>query len=80
MYCKTHRQYSLYSSIRPGRSTGSPKVVDLVQLRYSGDIEDKLHHTDEEWSKLPHRIDTTINLLQKAPTLYSSQLLILKSK
>ena len=52
--------YSFYSSIRSGRSTGAPKVVDLVQLRYRDDIEYKLRHTDEEWSKLSHCIDTTI--------------------
>ena len=72
--------YSFYSSIRSGRSTGAPKVVDLVQLRYRDDIEYKLRHTDEEWSKLSHYIDTTIIFLRMAPTLYSSQLPILKSK
>ena len=65
---------------KPGRSTGAPKVVDLVQLRYPDVIEYKLHHADEQWSKLPHCIDTTIHLLQKTPTLYSSQISILKSK
>ena len=42
--------------------------------------EYKLCHTDEQWSKLSHRIDTTINLLRKAFTLYPSQLSILKNK
>ena len=34
--------YGFYSSIRRGRSTKAPKVVELMNLRYPDDIEYKL--------------------------------------
>ena len=41
---------NFYSSIRPRRSQGDPKVVDLSQLKYDDDeVSYKLEHTDGGW-------------------------------
>ena len=41
---------NFYSSIRPRRSQGDPKVVDLSQFKYDDDeVSYKLEHTDGGW-------------------------------
>ena len=54
------------SNIRPGKSTGDPKVHDLRALMYypDGTIHYKLDFEDE-WKDLPHRTDNKeVNLKQ----------------
>ena len=73
--------FGFYNSIRQGRVSGDPKVVDLVQLKYENDIQYKLNQgTDDTWRMFPHHIDSTIHIAQIPAQLYNSSLPIFKSK
>ena len=54
------------TSIRPGRTSGDAKVVDISQLQYNHTgLSYKLEHTADEWTPLPQRlkeVDLTITL------------------
>ncbi|CAG4986049.1 unnamed protein product [Parnassius apollo] len=55
-FFKDFRNISSYKSIRPGRSSGDPKVTDIHALMYSssGEISYKLRF-EEPWMLLPQR-------------------------
>ncbi|CAH2986745.1 unnamed protein product [Chilo suppressalis] len=75
------KEYQVYDSIRPGRSSGDNCVVDLRVLKYNanGTIEFKKHF-DEEFRPLPRRPRNISTLISEVPFLYSSRLPILESK
>ena len=43
--------------IRPGRTSGDAKVVDISQLQYNhAGLSYMLEHTADEWTPIPHRL------------------------
>ena len=52
-----------YTSIRPGRNIGDPKVIDIAQLKYDSEgLFVKLKHTAEQWTTIPQRMkDVDVN-------------------
>ena len=69
-----------YSSIRPGRLSGDPKVVNISQLKYDNEgLFYRLEHTDRDWKLMPQRhkdVDVNVNLKRQ----YEAQLPITTSK
>ena len=52
---------SYFSSIRPGKKIGDPKVHDLRAIQYTDDgkVYFKLSFSDKEWSLIPQRQQIT---------------------
>ena len=50
-----------FSSIRPGKKNGDPKVHDLRAIQYTDDgkVCFKLSFSDKEWSLMPQRQQIT---------------------
>lgn len=66
-------------SLRPGKKSGDPVVIDICQLQYlaDGTIKYKLHHT-AEFEPLPQR--RKLSLSVEPTSLYSAPLPITQSK
>lgn len=75
------KEYQIYDSIRPGRTTGDDCVVDLRVLQYSpdGTIQYKNHFKDD-LSPLPRRPRNILTLLDSVPLLFPSRVPIQESK
>lgn len=71
----------VYSSIRPGKRAGDPKVTDLVMLRYdpNGKMFYKLDF-DEELRELPCRAKPVLGPTDSFPKLFSDTPKIPKHK
>ncbi|CAH2095416.1 unnamed protein product [Euphydryas editha] len=75
------KEYQVYDSIRPGRTSGDDCVVDLRVLKYNpdGTIQYKKHFNDD-LTLLPRRPRNIITLANCVPLLFSSRVPILESK
>lgn len=77
------KNFMIYDSIRPGRTTGDPTVVDIRAIKYTnGEISIKINF-DEEYSPLPRRPKKTADsffLLANAPPLNKERRTISHSK
>jgi hypothetical protein len=69
-----------YSSIRPGRKTGDPKVTDIKAIAYLPDglIKVKLDY-NAEWMELPQR-PKRLPVIEHYESLHTAQLRIQDSK
>lgn len=82
-YFKEFEHHLFYNSIRPGKSVGSPRVLDIRALQYLPDctIKYKLDFSDN-WEILPQRKNKTVKptLLEDFPALFKERLKIKKKK
>lgn len=69
-----------YTSIRPGRKTGDPKVTDIRAISYNKDgiIKYKLDF-DSDWDTLPQRVNK-IPIVREYPPLHRNRIPITNQK
>lgn len=80
LFFRNYESLNFFKSIRPGKKSGDPCVVDIRALKYTDkEILYKLRFSDG-WKKLPLRIPSTVQTSHDIPILYKERLPIKSSK